>query len=154
MDHGEMWADLLLISPLTAYLVCKYQIPHIHIITSLWIFTGVLIAWTTLTLFVFAPAGANTPEAHAHGGHVSLTGWIHVLYASLSTLVIVTVYIPHFVSPATSNTDIWIVTVILSVWAFFGVKKFNTHWKWGGNEILQVSSMIVGLFAIAIWRTL
>ncbi|HEX8946766.1 MAG TPA: hypothetical protein VF829_00935 [Candidatus Paceibacterota bacterium] len=82
MQHGGMWADFLLVSPLVAWLVAHHVYPWSSP-TSMGILAVSVVLWSGLVLFLFIPMGAQMPEAHAHGGQVTAAGWIHLVYAIL-----------------------------------------------------------------------
>ncbi len=152
LEHGGMWADVFIVSPLVAYLVNKYAFAYGSSM-GWWILLIALLLWVALALFVFAPSGKNMPEAHARDGRVTGTGWIHVVYATLTMWVIAMAYIPGMVSPTISNKDVWIMSVALSVWAYFGVVKFSPAWFVEWPCVIQIIVEVVGLWILAIWRT-
>jgi len=149
LQHGGMWADFFLITPLVAYLLGKYHFQH-HPMMVL-ILAVAIAVWSALAIFVYAPAGKKNPEAHAHGGAVTIAGWEHVLYAAIATWIIAMAYLQDAV-PKVSNTDIVIIAVILTIWSVFGVIKFSPAWKWGHLEVLQVAGVIAGIVAITAVR--
>ncbi len=144
MQHGGMWADLFIISPLVAYLVQKYSFEYMQF-GGLVLFMIFFWAWFLLAVLVYAPASKNIPEAHAHGGYVTVAGYIHILFATFTTWVIVMAYTGLTTIPV-SNNDIFMTSVLLTLWAYFGQAKFSPLWRFGVQE--KMSFYMLG---IAIW---
>ncbi len=137
LQHGGMWADFFLITPLVAYLVGKYNFAHTPTVAL--IFAAALILWNALAVFVFAPDGKAMPEAHTHGGNITAAGWILILYAGIATGIIAMVYLPGYATPPISNVDIMVVSAVLFPWLIIGVTKFSPEWEWKHPEVLLVA---------------
>ncbi len=110
-DQGGMWSDVIIITPLVAYLIATYSFACSPV--SVFLFVIALLLWAFLAQKMFVPMGASMPEAHARNGYITLAGWIHVVYAGLTTSVV-------------ASGDIWMTSFLLRVWAFFGVVKFSS----------------------------
>lgn len=151
LQHGGMWADIFIVTPLVAYLIAKYQFAYFSP-SSIEIATVALVVWTVLAVFVFAPAVKRFPEAHAHGGQVTMAGWIHVVYATLMVWIIAMVYIPNLATPMVSKSDITIVSILLIPWAITGVMKFTQRWKFDIFATTIVVAEIIGIIVLAWWR--
>ncbi len=151
LQHGGMWFDVIVITPLVAYLVGKYRFEYISM-QSIEIAVVSLVVWTSLAVFVFTPAGKIMPEAHTHDGHVTEAGWILVVYATLASWVIAMVYIKNLAVPAVSKTDIATVSGLLVPWAITGVMKFTPKWKFTFPVAVQTAAMIAGVAILAWWR--
>jgi len=148
MNHGGMWSDFFLITPLSAYLIEKYTFTG-DFYTEIFIGVVALLLWLALAVFVYAPSGIKMPEAYTHSGDVTVAGWLHVIYAAVATSVIAMMYI-GMVTPTISHTDIIIMSSILSVWAYLGVVKFTSNWSFWENKIVmsQVAVEIAGIWLI------
>jgi len=144
MQHGGMWASLFIISPLVAYLVQKYSFEYMQF-GGLVLFVLSFWAWFILAVLVYAPASKNIPEAHVHDGHVTVAGYILIIFGTLITWVIVMAYKGLTTIPV-SNNDIIITSVLLTLWAYFGQVKFSSLWCFGVQE--KMSFYMLG---IAIW---
>ena len=151
MEHGGMWADMLIVTPLIAYLVSNYRFAHDSpgSVALLAVAGGL---WTLLAIMIYAPMGAVMPEAHTHDGYVPVAGQIHVLYAVVATWIIGMVYIPGMIEPQVSNTDIVIVSVMLSFWTYLGVAKFSNYWTFDTPAKVQVGGEVALIWGLALWH--
>ncbi len=109
---------------------------------SFFIFAWSFVVWLVIALFVFAPAGADILEAHAHGGYVTTAGFLRVVFATIATWVIAMAYL-GVVKTLVSNDDIIIMSISLTPWSFFGAVKFSKYGHFGSSEKTQVTSLIV-----------
>lgn len=151
MEHGGMWADALIVTPLLAYLMASYKFAYAS--TGSMTFLGAVSAlWILLATKVYAPAGAEMPEAHAHDGYVTVAGWLHVLYAAVATWIVALVYVPNMAEPPISSTDVIITSVALSFWAYFGVAKFSNYWVFDTSAKIQVGSELALIWSLTAWR--
>ncbi len=150
LQHGGMWADFFLITPLTAWLVGKYNFAHTPTVAL--IFAAALVLWEALAVFVFVPAGEIVPEAHTRGGHITAAGWILILYAGIATGIIAMVYLPGYTMPAVSNADIIIVSVVLVPWLILGVVKFSSAWRMSGQIFTQMVAVVIAVATLAAAR--
>src|SRR4051812_22256903 len=90
MEHGGMWADVFIVSPLVAYIMSKYQLAYFS--KRGW----VILALATLVSFVAGYAYQKllvVPEVFVHDGKTSVVGWIHGLFAISAIWIIVLFYI-------------------------------------------------------------
>ncbi len=150
LQHGGMWADFFLITPLVAYLVGKYHFQYQPMMVL--VFAVSMAVWLALAIFVYAPMGKIIPEAHANGGAVTIAGWIHILYAGVATGIVAMVYLPRYATPAVSGADIIIVSAVLLPWIVLGIMKFSPIWKWGHLEVLQVVGALISIVVITVAR--
>ena len=135
IEHGGMWADFLIISPVVAFIVSEYPLPYLS--TRSFVIIGLIIAVAIFAGNQYRQMGAMIPEAGSHDGYTTIAGWIHGLYALISAWIIVL----FLVSPFTLNiqrSDLVIIAALLSVWAVIGVIKFNPRWAWDHVSIRQV----------------
>ncbi len=148
MQHGGMWVDAIVIVPLVAWLTYEYRFEYsvLSIITLIVIF----IVWMLLAVFIYAPMGREMPEAHAHGGYVSITGWLHVVFATIMMWFIVMTYFGMTTTHVSSH-DIIATSILLMVWAYFGIMKFNPFWHFKRPERAQVLTLFAVIGIVTIW---
>ncbi len=151
LQHGGMWCDVIIITPLVAYLVGKYQFAYLSPL-SITIAIVALVVWTALAVFVFTPAGKIMPEAHTHDGYVTEAGWILVVYATLASWVIVMWYVSGLETPPISENDVAIVSFVLIPWAILSVIKISPIWKLNYCSTTQTAVKIIGIAVLAWWR--
>lgn len=148
LDHGGMWSDIFIVSPLVAYIINKYVFAYDSRL-SLGVLFIAFVLWTVLALVVYAPSGMKRPEAYTRNGRVTDAGWAHVLYVAVATWIITMAY-AGAMTPTISNMDIGIISFVLSIWAYFGVMKFNSHWSFDKWARVQVLVEVIGLWVLAI----
>lgn len=151
LQHGGMWADFLIITPLIAYLVGKYNFSYLST-WSLGIIYVSFVLWLSLAIFLYAPMGKNSPEAHTHDGKTTVAGGIHIVYATLASWIIAMVYIPNMSEPHLLGRDIIITSGALIPWIFVGVMKFTPQWRFNSSSIAQVYIGILGIIFLMIFR--
>src|SRR5262245_46437105 len=81
LEHGGIWADLLLVSPVVAYVIANYRLAYFSQ-------SGLLMLGGTISLAVimgrrYVQTGITVPEAHTHSGRTTPAGWLHGVYAVL-----------------------------------------------------------------------
>ncbi len=151
LQHGGVWYDTIILTPLIAYLIGKYQFDY-NSTVSVVIATGSMIFWILSTMFIYAPMGEIMPEAHTHDGRTTEAGWSHVVYASLATWILAMIYIPNITTPEISTTDVLITSGILIPWIFFGVVKFNREWVFNSSTKKQVVIEIIAICVLTAIR--
>ncbi len=151
LQHGGVWYNAIILTPLIAYLVGKYQFDYYSTV-SVVIATGSMVFWILSTIFVYNPMGKITPEAHTHDGRTTEAGWSHVVYASLATWILAMVYITDLTTPEISTTDVLITSGILIPWIFFGVVKFNREWVFSPFAKKQVAIEIIAICVLTAIR--
>ncbi len=153
MEHGGMWADVFIVSPMVAYFSSKYALEY----TSPWGIAVILIsivAWLVLAQ-MYAHGGITTPEAHTHDGRTTAAGWIHLLFAIAGMAVILMVYC-GLTESKVARQDLLILAGLLTPFFYLGVAKFNPRWEFTIPVRWQVAiSMVVTyvVTAIRIWQT-
>jgi hypothetical protein len=143
VEHAGVWADLFLISPMLAYVLATYRLAYFSI-PSLAIL-AMTIAVTLIAKTTYQELASAIPEAHTHDGQTTAAGWVHVLYATLAIWICALVYL-NLSSPSVSMRDLSVISVLLTVFFFFGVAKFSTHWAIAKHDVMQIA-----LQAGAIW---
>jgi hypothetical protein len=152
MEHGGMWADVFVISPIVAYVVSKYQIDYF----SKWglVVLAFAIVISLAALYAYQKGGITTPEAHTHDDTTTIAGWIHAVFAVAAIWICAMVYLNLTTTPM-SQRDIIVVSVLLTPFFFLGIAKFSERWVFSSTAKWQVAIEVVVLWAIAgirIWQ--
>ncbi len=149
MEHGGMWADVFVISPMVAYFMGKYRMDW----SSAWSFVILAIALAaSLALgYMYQEGGKVTPEAHTHDGTTTVAGWIHGLFA---VAVIWTFGVVYFglTNPPVSKFDIVMMSLLLTPFFFLGAAKFSKRWTLETQGKMQVGGGIALVWALAAAR--
>lgn len=145
MEHGGIWADMFVISPIAAYAVSRYQLAYFSR-------PGLVILAASVVLslaagYMYQQGGITTPEAHTHHGVTTVAGWIHSLFVVAAIWVCGMVYL-NLTSPPMSKPDIIVISVLLTPFFFLGVAKFSDRWMFSTRAKWQVAIEIVGLWAV------
>ncbi|HET8575224.1 MAG TPA: hypothetical protein VFM02_03595, partial [Candidatus Paceibacterota bacterium] len=125
IEHGGMWADVFIVSPLVAFIVSRYDFNY-----TAWYSWVLLIADIALSIFAgraYAEAGKKTPEAHTHHGKTTVAGWIHGFFAVVGIWIVALFFLTP-ARPPVSVTDLLIVAGILTPFFVLGIMKFNRRW--------------------------
>ena len=148
MEHGGMWADVFIISPIVAYVTTSFDIK----VTSWWNTAIVIlsIVTTLAALKMYAAGGIKNPEAFTHHGKTTAVGWIHGFYAAAATWAILTFYLTPL-SPSPSRSQILVISCLLSPFFFIlGVAKFNWKWRFEKPAVIQVVTLSAITWIVAI----
>lgn len=150
MEHGGMWADVFIISPLVAYFVSNYQLPYF----SKWglVILAVAVVFSLGMGYLYQQGGMVTPEAHTHDGTTTVAGWIHGVYAVAAIWICAMVYIPGLASPPISKADIIGLSMLLIPFFYSGVAKFSERWVFETPAQWQVGASTAIIWAITIAR--
>ena len=129
MQHGGMWADVLLVSPLMAYLV------HVHAFAyDSWAGLAVL-AGSALVIRVlgrmYAAVSLKVPEAHAHDGKTTWAGRVHGAYALPCMWLLVMYYLGPRREPGESYDDMIFTSKCLTPYFFIDAAKWSHRWMDG-----------------------
>jgi hypothetical protein len=150
VQHGGMWSDVFIITPIVAYISSKYELEYTTWRAIILLLAAVVLVYLAME-FVYKPAGIKMPEAHTHDGRTPLTGWVHALYAVAAIWVCVEVYL-GWTTPVVSSTDIIVVSLLLTPFFYLGVAKFSNQWVFDTGAKWQVGVEIVGLWLLTGWR--
>lgn len=162
MDHGGMWYDFIAFSPLTAYVLSRYQI-----VCGRWQAAVGLCVFILVTK-ILGPfyrteankrkdpeSGRTWGEAHNHDGKTTLAGIIHGGYAIFVMSVLLLFYL-GFTSPITTKSDLFWITAALTPFFPLGVMKFHRHWfaQWSTDTFAHWQSFAgpVALWTITLIR--
>jgi hypothetical protein len=151
IEHGGMWSDVFVISPIVAFAVSKYQLHYF----STW---GLVILFVAIVLSLamgelYKAGGAITPEAHTHDGKTTVAGWIHGIFAVAAIWIVSMVYI-GLTTPAVSKTDIIVFSILLTPFSYLGSAKFNKRWKFDKFAKRQCAVVLIAIWAITFLRPL
>ena len=149
MEHAGMWADMLVINFLIAYLAAKYKFNYISLPSLIYLII-ISVAWSLLTIS-YAKAGAIMPEAHVHNGHVTGAGWVHLIYAIGMTYFVVMFYFTP-VAPHAYKFDVVLIAIMLTIFFPVGVYKISSHWKITSGMLWQVGIEVAATWLIAILK--
>lgn len=143
MEHGGMWADVFIISPLIAYVVTNYDLPYI----SWWSAIAFCIAAIAIVAagMQYSKNSIEIPEAHAHGGKTTAAGWIHGLYAVISFWILILFYETAVISPKT----LFVLACILSVFLCIGFMGFSPRWSF--KTVKTGEKMQLAIEIIVVW---
>jgi|GEM_PF-1196471 len=148
IEHGGMWSDFFIVTPIVAYIISGYRLPYISV-------PGFLLFVVTLIVCIAAgnmyqDMGKILPEAHTHFGHTPLAGWIHGLYAIAAIWICAMFYLTH-VEPQPAY-DMIAISIGLTIHTVLGVIKFNPNWSWSTEAIIQVAVFIALIWVMTAYR--
>lgn len=139
IEHGGMWADVFLISPVVAYIICTYRLPYLSK-PAIYILVFALLI-SIVGGVIYQEMGKIYPEAHTHFGHTPLIGWIHGVFAVASIWICSMFYLTH--TTPKPGFDMIAISIALTAFFILGVMKFNPNWRWSKVAIVQVSVLIL-----------
>ncbi len=150
MEHGGMWADVLVISPFVAYLVSRYQFPYVS--NRGIMLLAIAIALSLIMGHMYQKGGMLIPEAHTHHGTTTIAGWIHGVFAVAAIWIFAMVYLPGMATPPVSKVDLLVISIMLTPFFYLGVAKFNPRWTFSVTAKLQVLAEIILIWVVAALR--
>jgi hypothetical protein len=148
IEHGGMWADVFLISPVVAYIICTYRLPYLlkpGIMILVFAFVISLVCGV-----IYQEMGKIYPEAHTHFGYTPLIGWIHGVFAVAAIWICSMFYLTHIIPKP--NLDMIAISSILTLFFILGVMKFNPNWRWSKVAIIQVSVLIILIWVTTVYK--
>ncbi|MDO8482131.1 MAG: hypothetical protein Q7S75_03565 [bacterium] len=152
-EHGGMWADIFIISPIVAYAISNYRLEYSSI-------RG-LVSFVVTTLVVLAliesyrRGGIKFGDHCTHDGKTVFAGWIHGIFAVAAIWVCAQIYL-GWTTPSVSKVEIVFLSIVLTPFFYLGVAKFSELWVFDSFAKWQVASLTIGLWLIAgirLWRT-
>jgi hypothetical protein len=123
--HFGMWGDLLVISGLSAYLICRYGRtwkPHL-VCASL--AAGLLAAALMSWWYTYS----NVPETHVQNGSLTWAGYVHAVYMGLAIAVFTQALL---FTESISSKVIRVVCAVLFIHVLFG-----THMILGAIKLIH-----------------
>ena len=149
MEHGGVWADAFIMSPILAYVASKYQLEYYSRKGRAMLTVAILISLSAG--YAYHQVGTTMPEAHTHYGVTTLAGWIHGLFAVAAIWVCGMAYL-GMTSPRVSRSDLVAISLILTPFFYLGVKKFSDRWVLTTEAKWQIALEIILLWAITFIR--
>ncbi|MEA2416769.1 MAG: hypothetical protein QOI58_3426 [Thermoanaerobaculia bacterium] len=148
IEHGGMWADVFITTPIVAYIITSYRLPYLS--RRGLMLLAVVIAVSLVAGVLYQEMGKVVPEAHTHFGHTPLAGWIHWLYAIPAIWICAMFYL----TPIDPRPGVDIIFVSIGLTALFalGVMKFNNRWSWSTEALVQVAVSIALLWVATAYR--
>jgi hypothetical protein len=145
-EHGGMWADAFLISPILAYLLATYRFPY----ASKWglVTLACAGALTFVMGHVYRRNGLKMPEAHTHDGRTTPAGWVHGAFAVFAFWTFALFYLKQ-TSPPPSVRDVLAISILLIPFTFLGLAKFNSSWRLSSRDRWQITIEIAALALLA-----
>ena len=145
-EHGGMWADVFIITPLVAYAVSKYELDCSSGSGVVALFASGAV--TLVLIELYRRWGMAMGDHCTYDGKTTLAGWIHGLFAFGAIWVCAEIYL-GLTTPVVSNRDIIIFSTMLSPFFYLGVAKFNERWVFGVAEKWQVIGGLALVWMIA-----
>jgi len=149
LQHGGMWADVLIVVPIVAWIISRYDVSYLSkpgLITL-----GVILAVVIVAgVFFRNAAEAGIPEAHTRGGKTTPAGIVHGVFA-LGMAWTMLLYYFGGVEPR-AGADMLVISSALTIWALMGVMKFNPIWAWDKTAITIVLIEIGLIWAVTVFR--
>ncbi|MGI8570223.1 MAG: hypothetical protein ACR2KT_14810, partial [Methylocella sp.] len=122
--HFGMWGDLLIVSPLAAYLIGRF-FRHWRL---RWMVLSLACGFVAASLLSWAYTLSSIPEAHVQNHNLTAAGAGHLLYMALA----LSVFIQFFLfTPGVPTGLLWLVSLLLLVHVFVG-----THMALGVLKII------------------
>jgi hypothetical protein len=149
LEHGGMWGDAFIISPLLAYILSKYRLAYFSK-ASVFVLIAVTLAALAMG-YAYQRTGMTSPEAHTHDGATTLAGLIHGVFAIFAIWTCSLVYL-DLTSPPVAKSDVIAFSLLLTPFFVLGVTKLSQHWSFGTLAIWQVAIEIALLWAVTAGR--
>jgi hypothetical protein len=147
MEHGGMWSDVFVISPLVAYVTTKYRLGY----TS-WYSLLILVIAIVVTVgagIAYNKIGLSFPVAHSHNGKTTPAGWIHGAFAVAVMWIGVMFYLTPIV-PKASARDILFVASLLTPFSFLGLYNFSSRWVFLPGAKIQFAAQVIVLWTVTV----
>jgi len=149
LEHGGMWADVFIISPVVAYALSKYRLDYtVYWGTGTFLFSAL---FTLIMVEIYRREGMKMGDHCTHDGVTTIAGWIHAAYAFIAICVMLQVFL-GLTTPVVSKGDIVIFAIMLTPFFYLGVAKFSSEWAFSRQDEVQVAALTAGVWAIALTR--
>ena len=145
-EHGGFWSDVCILTPLVWYLSSKYNYTYVSSF-GLVVLSILTIIWILITN-TYAHSGFN--EAYVHDGKTTPAGWIHAVYAILASWFVAMFYASK-TKPNVFVADIFLVTILLTIFFVIGITKF-THWSFTPGAEIQLCIEISAIWIAAVTK--
>lgn len=148
LEHGGMWSDVFIVTPIVAYIMCRYRLPYYRWIEILLLVVTIFVCFAAGIMY--QEVGKIFPEAHTHFGYTPLAGWIHGLYAIAVIWICALFYLTR-VAPQPSK-DMIVLSSGLSVHVVLGVMKFNPYWSLSKEALVQITVSIAMIWVVTAYK--
>ncbi|HUC31629.1 MAG TPA: hypothetical protein VMR99_03020 [Candidatus Paceibacterota bacterium] len=145
MEHGGMWADIIVISPMVAYIVSRYRLKYTSWYSIL-IFV-IAVGITIAAGIAYKKIGLIYPTPHSHDGRTTAAGWIHGVFA-IAALWIAGMFYFTPTNPHASTRDVLVISGLLTPFFFLGIVDFNSRWVFMHGAKIQLAVSIAILWII------
>ena len=143
LQHGGMWADVFVITPLVAYITSKDSLDYSSLRSEIFLGATVVFWWIAGKYFRSLPL----PEAHNHNGHTTLAGWIHLGFGVAVTWTLSMFYFSH-----PPMHDLIVASTLLTPFFFLGIWKIDKDWRWNPVAVLVVICCPAAVWSVVAWR--
>ncbi len=150
-EHGGMMADILIVSPVVAFIMSAYRFDYLGRFSI--IAAAVSVVCVFFILRAYRAWGKEMPEAHAHSGRVTEAGWIHAVYAAWAIWAVIMFYFGEADRPIT-KTEVAIVTLAFMPWCVLGQVKFSPHWRLKKSDIAAMTGLACAFLVVGAIRFL
>lgn len=149
LQHGGMWADVLIISPIVAFVLGSYRLDY----TSWWgIGTYVFSLVLTLVMVEFyRRMGIAWGDHCTHDGKTKPAGWVHAAFAFAAIWILLEVFL-GLTTPVVSNVHLVIIAIWMTPFFYLGVKKFHHSWVMSTQDKRQIAALTIGMWVIVLIR--
>lgn len=149
MEHGGMWSDVFIVSPLVAYLLAHYRFPFREWWS--WLIFAIAVAVAYAANAAYNDIGLRYPVPHNHDGHITPAGIIHAGFGVVVLWLVVMFYLTP-INPLPSARALICVSLTLTPFFFLGMVDFNRRWVFLKGAKMQLATEIVVLWVITLIR--
>lgn len=149
IQHAGVWGNIIVISPMTAWIVAEYSLPYIS-----WHGFNFLLAAVAITLLAawrYRKMGEDQPEAFTYSGKTTLAGKYHWVFTG-ANLWILSMFLLAPVSPTPSPDILNDVALVLSLFFVAGIIKISPRWMLTREATIQAALLIIAAWGIVILR--
>ena len=145
LEHGAMWADAFVVSPMIAFLVTRYRFGY----TKWWglLTLACALAFAFGTLPIYAKIGLKHPVPHTHDGFTTIVGYIHAVFFAAAFWIGGMFYFTP-TNPPASTHDILIISGILTPFFFFAIADLSPNWEFMTGAKIQFAIEVALLWTI------
>ena len=145
LQHGGMWSDVFVISPLVAYITSKDHLDYLSLRSEIFLLVTMGFWWMAAKYFRSLPL----PEAHNHNGQTTLAGWIHLGFGVVVMWMLSMFYFSH-----PPMHDLVVVSSFLTPFFFLGIYKIDKDWRWNPVAVWVVIGGPTAVWSVVLWRHL
>ncbi|OGG49031.1 hypothetical protein A3G63_01140 [Candidatus Kaiserbacteria bacterium RIFCSPLOWO2_12_FULL_52_8] len=148
MEHGGLWADILVIPFMVAYVVGKYELDPLSA-RGFCSLAGIIV-FVRVALELYRRKGITFEDWGDHCIHdkkIFPAGWLHGLFAVMAIWVMLQVYL-GWTTPPVSKTDLLIFSGLLTPLFVLMIVKLSDRWVFDVFAKKQIAISIIGLWII------